>query len=220
MSRIEVIDEMKCTWTRVGGIAGILTVFGYLVVLYAPGPLAMTRLVFFSLPLGGILFVLGLWQLMKLHRNTITLQVATLFGIIGFAVMNVMAVVQNSIDTLTSRGVPTARDAATREMVDWVRRSVNAVQLGMDVSFDMFLLLSLVLYGIAMLNHPRFGRKFGIPGCVAATATLALNLYAFPLPPEPDLGPLVALWLFAVAVRMLFSADHAERVRSEPVGGE
>lgn len=191
----------------------------YRIVLFAPPPRGILRLVFLSLAIGGILFVLGLSQLMKLHRNTIAQQIATLFGIIGFAVMNLMGVVQSSIEVLTYRNVPGAGDAATREIVGWVRSSVNAVQLGMDVSFNMFLLLSLTLYGIAMLHHPRFGWKFGLPGCVAATATLALNLYAFPLPPEPDLGPVVALWILAISMRMLFSAEYAERVTSEPVVG-
>jgi len=88
----------------------------------------------------------------------------------------------------------------------------------MDVSFDIFFLVSAVLFGISMLRHPRFGAKFGIPGCLAAGATLGLNLFAFPFPPEPDLGPLVALWLSAVAVRMLFSVSYGEPVRLKDAG--
>jgi hypothetical protein len=202
---------MDQTWLRVGGIAGIATVFGYMTVLFAPLPWAFRRSLFFALGLGGIIFVLGLDRMLKLHSRAVTREIATLFGIIGMAVMNLMAVVQNSIDVLMKQGIPSAKDTTTLQMVDWVRRSVNSVQLGMDISFDIFFLVSVMLFGISMLRHPRFGAKFGIPGCAVGAATLGLNLYSFPLPPEPDLGPLVALWLCIVAVRMLFSADYVHR---------
>jgi hypothetical protein len=117
--------------------------------------------------------------------------------------MNLMAVVQAAIDSRMDEHLPAASYVASPNLVVWIRNSVNSVHLGMDISFDIFFLVSVILFGISMLRHPRFGAKFGIPGCVAAIATLVLNLHSFPLPPKPDLGPVVALWLCAVAVRML-----------------
>jgi hypothetical protein len=74
--------------------------------------------------------------------------------------------------------------------------------LGLDVSFDIFVLTSFVLFGLMMIRDRRFGRVFGLAGCTLSMAALAFNLYAFPVPPEPDLGPLVGLWSLAVAIRM------------------
>jgi len=66
-----------------------------------------------------------------------------------------------------------------------------------------------------MLRYPRFGAKFGVPACAFGAATPGLNLYSFPLPPKPDLGPPVALRLCLVAIRMLFFADDVEQGRCE-----
>jgi hypothetical protein len=43
----------------------------------------------------------------------------------------------------------------------------------------VFFLISVFLFGIGMLSHPRFGRAFGLPTCMAAAAELILNIYAF-----------------------------------------
>lgn len=80
------------------------------------------------------------------------------------------------------RHLPTASDVASRNLIGWIRDSVISVHLGMDVSFDIFILVSVTLFGISMLRHPKFGAKFGFPGCVAAVATLGLNLHSFPSP--------------------------------------
>ena len=129
--------------------------------------------------------------------------------------MNLMAVVQSAIGARMDGHLPELKDVADRAIAEWVRNSVNSVHLGMDVSFDIFILVSLFLFGISMLRHPAFGARFGIPGSAAALVTLGLNLYAFPLPPNPDLGPVVALWLGAVAVRMVIWVRHEDRARSK-----
>jgi hypothetical protein len=202
-------DEER-TWIGVGGIAGIATVVAYFIAVFSPLPWPLRRPVFFSIGPFGIVFVLGLNRLLTLYCRTVGVQIATVFGVIGAGMMNLMAVVQAAISAQMERHLPTAGDAAGREMVGWVRNSVNSVHLGMDVSFDIFFLVSFVLFGVSMLHNPRFGLKFAVPGLVAALATLSLNLYSFPIPPEPDLGPIVGLWFFAVALRMLFCVKTRE----------
>ncbi len=210
---------MDRTWARTGGVFGLLSVAGYLSVLFVPMPPALLRLVFFFLPLAGILWAVGLYRLLRARADGVILQAAALFGITGFAVMNMMAVVQNSIHVWIRKGAPAAADPATREMAEWVRRSVNAVQLGLDVSFDIFVLSSVILFGVAMMRHPRFGRAFGITGCAIAAVTLGLNLYTFPVPPEPDLGPFVGLWLLAVSLRMLVPSRYGDLSRRSVASG-
>jgi len=202
------MSEVERTWIRLGGIAGIATIFAYFIAVFSPLPWPIRRPVFFAIGPCGILLVVGLCRLLGLHRRTVTVEIATLFGVIGSAMMNLMAVVQGAIDAQMDRHLPAAADAASRNLIGWIRNSVNSVHLGMDVSFDIFILVSVTLFGISMLRHPKFGAKFGIPGCVAASATLGLNLYSFPVPPEPDLGPVVALWLGAVSVQMLLCATR------------
>ena len=189
-------------WPRTGAYAGLFTAIGYLAFASLPMPARLRHLLFFSLPLSGILFVAGLYALLRDRRDSIALQIAALFGIIGFSVMNVLAVVQIAIHLRMTARAPDIADPAMRGLVRWIEDSVNAVHLGLDVSFDIFVLTSVVLFGLAMIRDPRFGRLFGFIGCVLGVATLALNLYTFPIPPEPDLGPLVGLWTLAIAIRM------------------
>jgi hypothetical protein len=165
-------------------------------------PALSRRTTFFFIPVVGILWVVGLDRLLRGRSKGLPREVAALFGIIGFAIMNLAAVVQNSIHILTRQDAP----QAAGDLAEWVRRSVNSIQLGMDVSFDIFGLLSFALFALAMPRHPVFGPCWGIPGGLLAIATLLLNLHAFPIPPEPGLGPAVALWLAAVSVRMVIAA--------------
>jgi hypothetical protein len=179
---------MPRNWIRTGACAGLFTALGYLAFAALPLPARLRYLLFFSLPLGGILFVAGLYAALRARGGKVLPQIAALFGIIGFAIMNVLAVVQIAIHLRMSAHAPTAADPAARDLIRWIEDSVNAVHLGLDVSFDIFTLSSFALFGLA--------------GCVLRAATLAFNLYTFPTPPDPDLGPLVGLWLLAVAIRM------------------
>ena len=97
---------MQPDWTRLGGAAGLLAVAGYLALLVAPMPAMLRRTVFSIVPLAGILLVTGLGRVL---RGGIAAQIATLFGIIGFALMNAVAVVQLSIHMRMRKGVPAGR---------------------------------------------------------------------------------------------------------------
>ena len=85
----------------------------------------------------------------------------------------------------------------------------NALQLGADMAWDIFILTSVILLGIAMFRHPKLGPVFGVSGIVIGFAGIALNWYAFPTPPDAfgliDVGPLVGIWFLIVALKVLFS---------------
>ena len=195
---------MSEKWIRTGAYGGLFFTTGYLAFATLPMPARLRYLLFFFMPLGGILFVAGLYAMLRDRRESVLLQIAALFGIIGFSVMNVMAVVQIAIHLRMSARVPDVADPATRSLIRWIQDSVNAVHLGLDVSLDIFGLTAFVLFGLIMSRDQRFGRVFGLVGSVLAMATLAFNLYRFPIPPHPDLGPLLGLWALAVAIRMIW----------------
>jgi hypothetical protein len=122
-----------------------------------------------------------------------------------------MAVVQVTTGIFIARYIREAPDEATKETFKLIWKGVNSIQLGLDVSWDIFLLISLILIGVAMLHHPRFGKAFGWTGIFLAGLTLGLNLFTFPEPPGEalgslfDLGPLVGIWLLAVTIQMFRS---------------
>lgn len=137
--------------------------------------------------------------------------------------MTTMATVQVTTRLFIRQYIREAPDEATKETLRLVWKGVNPVQLGIDISYDIFLLVGLFLLATAMLRHPRFGKVFGGVGIVLSALTLGLNLYTFPEPPGEalgrlfDLGPLVGVWLIAVAIQMLRSIAWIDTI-SEPKG--
>jgi hypothetical protein len=89
------------------------------------------------------------------------------------------------------------------------------VQLGLDVSWDVFIAIGTLLFAVNMLNHPRFGKILGSIGALLAILLLGFNLYSFPIPPANvnliDFGPFVGLWYLVVSVQMLRSLTWAKK---------
>ena len=130
------------------------------------------------------------------------LRVGTVFLIIAFALLNLMLVVQQSIFIPYLEAMNGTEDEVLRESMRLVFRGVNHVQLGIDVSFDIFYCLGLILVSLVLVRTTRFGRILGVCGAVAATGLLVLNMATFPVPPAEagllDLGPLTGLWWLAI----------------------
>ena len=86
--------------------------------------------------------------------------------------------------------------------------SGNALQLGADMAWDVFVLSGVVILGTAMLRHPRFGFWFGWTAITVGSLGLVLNSATFPTPPAEgqliDVGPFVGLWFGAIVVRVFF----------------
>jgi hypothetical protein len=106
-----------------------------------------------------------------------------------------------------------ATDAATKSTLEWIWKVVDKVQLGLDVSWDVFIAIGTLLFAVNMLGHPRFGRIIGGIGVALAILLLGFNLYSFPIPPANaeliDFGPFVGLWYLVVSVQLLRSVPWA-----------
>jgi hypothetical protein len=90
---------------------------------------------------------------------------------------------------------------------------IEAVWLGLDVAWDVYIGLGTLLFALSALAHPRLGRVFGIAGILIAVLLLTLNLYSFPTPPADDglidTGPLVGVWYLVTVVVMFRSLAWA-----------
>jgi hypothetical protein len=104
-----------------------------------------------------------------------------------------------------------------------VNDAFEHVELGLDLSWDVFLVAGTILFSCAMLADARFGRRFALPGIALAAGLYVLNFATFPTPPASeglvDLGPLVGLWYAAVSVqalrvRHLTGRRHADNSRA------
>jgi hypothetical protein len=93
------------------------------------------------------------------------------------------------------------------------------VILGLDVAFDIYIGLGTLLFGFAMLRHPRFGRVVGWGGVLAGGANLVLNFITFPEPPVDagliDPGLINGLWYLVVVVMVWRSLAWVDRNLAE-----
>jgi len=205
-------------WVKVAGVAGLAAAVIYPIMIFVNLPSPVTSILVCAF--GPLLMVasLGLYQLLKLNRKTVTLQIATVSNILAGTIVNMMLVVQLAVHRAMYGYLDGITDESVRETVQWVFRGVDKVQLGLDVSWDVYIALGSFLFALNMLSHPRFGRIFGYSGMVIAAALMWLNLSTFPTPPGEsglvDLGPLLGIWYLGVSVRTLLSVDWIERTMS------
>ncbi len=164
-----------------------------LALVFAIGPIA-------------IVAVLGIHELLRSSPSIFWLRVGSTFLIIAFALLNLMLVVQQMVRLQFAQFRLVTGDASQAAILDAVFKGTNLVQLGMDVSFDVFYCLGVIALSAVMCQDPRFGRVLGGFGMVSAAALLALNLATFPYGPADsglvDLGPVTGIWWICVIVQI------------------
>lgn len=200
-------SESTLAWIRAGGIAGILSIASYLAAAFAPLPdVAAYAAAFAFGPLVAVGSV-GLRALLGLERRGPRIDVAALFGAAAGVTVLIMLTVQQSIFALSARALEAAGDGPDAAGIRQMRQGLDSIHLGIDVAWDVLIATAVVLFGTAMLRHPRFGRVFGGLGIVLGLLLLGFNLWHFPVPPANsesiDWGPFVALWMLATFVLQL-----------------
>jgi hypothetical protein len=165
-----------------------------LALLFGIGPVAIV----------GALEIYGRFSQTKV---TLVLRAGTVFLVVAFALFNLMLVVQQLVRLQASEMIAVASDEASKQTLKEVLRMVDLVQLGIDVSFDIFYCLGVILVSVAMYSHRDFGRIIGVFGVLSGAALLLLNLAAFPRVPDEsglvDLGPLTAVWWLVVIIQLM-----------------
>lgn len=194
-------SNLTLKWVLIGGIAGLLGDLAYFLAstqLFGARPSYYLGMAFG--PLLSIGFA-GYYYFFRAHRLSPALQIATLFGIIAGTIVNMMLVVQGAL-VLTF-------PPAARESIGAAWEGFNMVQLGLDVSWDIYISLATVLLAVAMWGHPRFHKVFAVVTGLLGAGLLVFNLWTYPIPPGSaglvDLGPVLGGWYFIVTLRVLTS---------------
>lgn len=201
-------------WTLASGITGLSAFAVYIALIVAPLPQFFT--VLFAAAFGVLLSIasVGLYHLLKIFRKTVTLQAALMCNVVAGAIVNMMIVVQLTVRSFMRQDLDAAADESARQTLRWIWDAVDKVQLGLDVSWDVYIALGTFLFALNMLRHPRFGKIFGWAGMLITLLLLAFNLYTFPTPPGEanlvDLGPAVGLWYIAVGIQTLRSVKWVD----------
>lgn len=199
----------KKRWIQTGIVAGLAAAILYLSA-WLPLPAGIRRLAFFFFGVLLIPSVIGLYHYFEQDGKKVTLQLASAFGMISGVLVNLTAVVQATIRLHMRDYITNAHDQESEDIIRWIWRGLESVQLGMNVSWNMFILSSMILFSLVVFSHKAFGKVFGIIGLTLAVFTLLLNLHTFPIPPGAvygkfwDFMPLCGLWFLCVYIRILW----------------
>jgi hypothetical protein len=176
---------------------------------------------FLSLLALGVLGVLGSLELgrrLDPDSKTLRARAGTTFGVCAFAIFVVVMVIQFGARMLWREHL--VRDLAEglpeqEKILKLAFQGVNAVQATMDVAFDIFYCLAVILFSSLMVRDKAFGRWIGSFGLLAGGGLLLLNLLTFPLPPAMaglfDLGPLTGIW-WVIVIVLWIRSDRAEKM--------
>lgn len=193
-------------WIVCGMIAGIL---GYLAYALAITPLGLPLQLPFGIAFGLLLSLafVGFYYFFAIHKKTAAIQASTIFGVIAGTIVNMMVVIQSAVRF----AIPTE----LRDRLGFTWDGLNMVQLGLDISWNIYFSAATILLGIAMRTHPRFGRIWGDLTLVIGAALLVLNLLTFPIPPASsgwiDLGLISGMWYLIIFIRVLTSLKWVDQ---------
>ena len=224
---------------EVAGVAGIVGVLMYLVLAITdpyigpetkttqeflaawgtPKYIAVNMALHFMFAGAAILWLVafvGLRRLLGAETPSILVNIGTLLGIVGCAVMVQMMIVQGSVMSKMGQAFLSATNESERQAAVALYKGLRFIDYGMDLAFDTFFFSAWILLGFNMLRHPSFGKVFGGIGIVLFVLAAIFNLRAAPDPPAFDIGPIAALWVLAVYIQTLRSAKSFPDIQSEP----
>ncbi len=197
---------------RIGVVCGALAVVDYALTQAVSLPLLATLVLVCAF--GPLLAIgsAGLWELLRMHRRTATLDIGLVANIAAGVAVTLMFLTQLGLKEWFASG------SGARAVSDAAFEAGNGIQLGLDVAWDVFLTIGTAALAWNMRDHPRFGRPYAVAGLLLAVALIVLNLAAFPENPGAagavDVGPLIGLWYLWVTLRMAWSLGWArEHVR-------
>lgn len=200
---------IKRRWVLFLGVLGLVVVLTYLATAlgFIRHVDKLILILVFGIGPVAIVGVLEIHERFPATKATLVLKAGTAFLIVAFALFNLMLVVQQLVRLQAREMISAVSEEATKQALTSVLRMVDLVQLGIDVSFDIFYCLGVILVSVAMYSHRDFGRIIGAFGVLSAVALLSLNLAAFPKVPDEsglvDLGPLTAVWWLLVIIQLI-----------------
>lgn len=138
-------------------------------------------------------FVYALSRLIAWERDGPLNQLGFVFGVVAFSILAVTQSFQNAVSIVLTDEMQA--EGSGPEAWDRVYAGLNALDLGTDLAWDLFLGLWLLCVGVAMYRHSRLGRRWAIPALALVPPFLAFNVAATPDPPAVDLGPVIGMYV-------------------------
>jgi len=198
-----------------GGIAGAVSVCCYIMAIIIPWPetqlwTSLSVIVVSGFPILGIVASYAMCDFIAAEREAPANRIAFVFAIAGFVTLLAMLLVQVAV----SSGVPEISrdlDAATGKVL---RRAMRMVDMGLDVAWDFLYSTAMIFWGFALRKRSGLGPAWGFPSILLGALLIVFNAATFPWPPGShgsiDLGPLAALFILALNIRLAFLGRRAQ----------
>jgi hypothetical protein len=197
-------------WLLASIISGSVAAVTYLVsVLVSLPSLQASYLVFM---LFGPCFSCAMYGLYKYHRvshDSVPLQLGVLMLVLAGAINTIMAAMQGALRIYFENLPHDPEVISESKLAAWKMglHSGNSLQMGVDVAWDYFVLIGMILLGVAIVGHEKFGRWFGWSAIALGAAGMFFNGWTFPDPPGAegllDVGPLCGAWFAILVIRMI-----------------
>ncbi|MFC2117398.1 hypothetical protein ACFLSY_01985 [Bacteroidota bacterium] len=200
---------------QVGAIAGLFAIICYLGASVLSMPDLVTRFMVFAF--GPLLVVgfIGIYSFFQGIKHGPELQISFIFGILAGATLTLMIIIQIANGMWHQEAMDVAKSDDAILMYKAALIGADRVQLGMDITMDIFITISIILLGICLLRNSLTSKIFGISGILLASLLLILNMITFPNPPGSaglyDAGPIFGLWLLAFFVWLTILSFQKKR---------
>lgn len=203
VTSVQKQDRPLLVW---GGIAGVVmtVVYGLGQTLPTTGidvtPNMLMQFFFWTATAFGPLGVINsfaIYRVLAWERQGAANRLALLMSLLAYAIVTIMLLVQGSVSYYA------AESGADSSLFQLLR----AVDLGIDLAWDIFMGASLLLTVGVMHGHSRFGRLWSYPAVVFGLLLIVLNGITAPLPPAAaglvDVGPVTGLYGLVLSVYLI-----------------
>ena len=190
----------RISWGKIATVLGVAAILVYLMLAFGVAPVSDRLVLVLAFAIGPAIMMamLELYAGLAPSHDGRLLRTATVFLVLGFAMLTAMIVVQQAIFIGADASFYVDSELPAEETRRYLFMGLNMVQLGLDVTFDIFYSVGLILLGVIVYRSPEGGKILGGVAVVLAAGLLALNIWTFPIPPSEaglvDLGPATAIW--------------------------
>ena len=159
-------------------------------------------------------FAYALSRLIACERDGALNQLGFVFAVVAFSILAVTQSFQNAVSIALTDEMKS--DGSGPGAWDRIYAGLNALDLGTDLAWDLFLALWLLCIGVAMYRHSRLGPRWAIPALALVPPFLAFNIAATPDPPAVDLGPVIGAYSTVLSAWLVWVGTH--RHERQPAG--
>jgi hypothetical protein len=191
----------------VGGLCGIIGTISYIIAITFSFSPAVSFLFAMAWPVLSIIFAYAVYKYILLHKQSIMNELAFIFTCIAFVLVSIMISIQLAVKTGMEELMLSATGSEYEALL-LISRSLRWVDLGIDLAWDIFIGLALILLSMVIKGHPKFGIGWSIPFALLGITVVATNVYTFPNPPDTqglfDVGPLIGALIIVFGARMVY----------------